>query len=65
MKTDAIFYYIFKELPQIFFEFIGKTETNLNSYEFIAPEIKQTSFRLDGVFSPLKDFPDETIYFSN
>ena len=63
MKTDAIFYYIFKELPQIFFDLIGQTETNLNNYEFIAPEIKQTSFRLDGVFSPLKDFPDETIYF--
>ena len=28
MKTDAIFYYIFKELPQIFFDLIGKTETN-------------------------------------
>lgn len=63
MKTDAIFYYLFKEFPQIFFELIGKRETLLSSYEFIAPEIKQTSFRLDGVFSPLQDFPDETIYF--
>ncbi|MDF5726373.1 MAG: Rpn family recombination-promoting nuclease/putative transposase [Rhizonema sp. PD37] len=63
MKTDAIFYTIFKEFPSIFFELIGKLDTNTNAYEFIAPEIKQRSFRLDGVFSPLEEFPDEPLYF--
>jgi predicted transposase YdaD len=52
MKTDALFYEIFKEFPNIFFEIIGKADTNTNIYEFIAPEIKQKSFRLDGVFFP-------------
>jgi predicted transposase YdaD len=47
MKTDAIFYEIFKEFPNIFFEIIGKSETNINIYEFAAPEIKQTSFTLE------------------
>ncbi|MBE9210626.1 Rpn family recombination-promoting nuclease/putative transposase [Nostoc sp. LEGE 06077] len=63
MKTDAIFYEIFKEFPKIFFEIIGKPETNTNIYEFIAPEIKQKSFRLDGVFSPLGEFTNEPLYF--
>ncbi|MEH2322058.1 MAG: Rpn family recombination-promoting nuclease/putative transposase [Nostoc sp.] len=63
MKTDAIFYEIFKEFPNIFFEIIGKPDTNTNIYEFIAPEIKQKSFRLDGVFSPLEEFPNEALYF--
>jgi predicted transposase/invertase (TIGR01784 family) len=63
MKTDAIFYEIFKEFPNIFFEIIGKPEINTNTYEFTAPEIKQKSFRLDGVFSPLEEFPNEPLYF--
>lgn len=63
MKTDAIFYEIFKEFPKIFFEVIGKPDTNIDIYEFTAPEIKQRSFRLDGVFSPQSDFPDEPLYF--
>lgn len=63
MKTDAIFYEIFKEFPSIFFEFIGKLDTNTNAYEFTAPEIKQRAFRLDGVFSPLEEFPNEPLYF--
>ena len=63
MKTDAIFYAIFKEFPSIFFEFIGKLNTNTNAYEFIAPEIKQRAFRLDGIFSPLGEFPHEPLYF--
>ncbi|QDL11362.1 hypothetical protein DP113_28995 [Brasilonema octagenarum UFV-E1] len=63
MKTDAIFYEIFKEFPNIFFEIIGKPEINTNTYEFSAPEIKQKSFRLDGVFSPLEEFSNEPLYF--
>lgn len=63
MKTDAIFYEIFKEFPNIFFEIIGKPEINTNTYEFTAPEIKQKSFRLDGVFSPLEEFSNEPLYF--
>lgn len=63
MKTDAIFYEIFKEFPNIFFEIIGKPDTNTNIYEFIAPEIKQKSFRLDGIFSPLEEFTNEALYF--
>ncbi|MCG6136014.1 MAG: Rpn family recombination-promoting nuclease/putative transposase [Nostoc sp. LLA-1] len=63
MKTDAIFYEIFKEFPYIFFEIIGEPETNTDIYSFTAPEIKQKSFRLDGVFSPLVEFPNQPLYF--
>lgn len=63
MKTDAIFYELFKEFPDIFFELINKPQTNPNIYEFTTPEIKQRSFRLDGVFSTLENFSNEPIYF--
>ncbi len=49
MKTDTIFYQLFQEFPWIFFQLIQKEETNLNAYEFIAPEIKQRTFRLAGL----------------
>ncbi|MBG1267037.1 Rpn family recombination-promoting nuclease/putative transposase [Nostoc sp. WHI] len=63
MKTDVIFYELIKELPQIFFELIDKADTNPNIYTFIAPEIKQQSFRLDGLFSTVKGFENEPLYF--
>lgn len=56
MKTDVIFYELIKELPQIFFELIDKPDTNPNIYTFIAPEVKQQSFRLDGLFTTIKGF---------
>jgi predicted transposase/invertase (TIGR01784 family) len=64
VKTDAIFSEIFQEFPNFFFELIGKLDANPSNYEFTSPEIKQTSFRLDGVFSPLEEFPQEAIYFA-
>lgn len=63
MKTDTIFYELFKEFPDIFFELIGKPDTNPSIYEFKSSEIKQSSFRLDGIFSTSENFTNEPIYF--
>ncbi|OUL23910.1 hypothetical protein BV372_29400 [Nostoc sp. T09] len=67
MKTDTIFYKLFQEFPNIFFELIGKPETNTNLYEFKSQEIKETGFRLDGIFLTLESTPEiaanEPIYF--
>lgn len=63
IKTDAIFYEIFKEIPNIFFELIGQPNINSNAYEFTAPELKQTSLRLDGVFATRQEFSNQPLYF--
>jgi predicted transposase/invertase (TIGR01784 family) len=63
MKTDALFYELIKEIPQIFFQIIGQPETNPNAYKFIAPEVKQSSFRLDGILSTLAGFEQQPLYF--
>ncbi|AFY91229.1 Rpn family recombination-promoting nuclease/putative transposase [Chroococcidiopsis thermalis] len=63
MKTDVLFYEIFKEIPNIFFELIGQPNINSNAYEFTAPELKQTSLRLDGVFSTRQEFFNQPLYF--
>lgn len=63
MKTDTLFAEILRNFPSIFFEFIGQSETNVNSYSFTSPEIKQRAFRLDGVFSPNDESFDKPLYF--
>ncbi|GFE69933.1 Rpn family recombination-promoting nuclease/putative transposase [Chroococcus sp. FPU101] len=63
MKTDAIFYQLFQEFPQIFFEIINQPNIPSHIYQFIAPEVKQRSFRLDGIFSPPEDASQYPLYF--
>ncbi|OUL34948.1 flagellar assembly protein H [Nostoc sp. T09] len=62
MKTDSIFYRLFQELPSIFFELIGNPPETANIYQFASLEIKQTAFRIDGVFLPTPD-KEIPIYF--
>ncbi len=63
MKTDTLFYQLFQEFPWIFFQLIQREPTNLNAYQFIAPEIKQRSFRLDGLFTTTEEYSDQPLYF--
>ncbi len=63
MKTDSIFYQLFQNFPSIFFELIGESATTGNAYKFSSVEIKQTAFRIDGLFLPSIDSCDQPIYF--
>jgi len=63
MKTDKLFYRIFQELPQIFFELIGESNVDASAYEFKAPELKETALRLDGVMCPKAKNRKQPIYF--
>ncbi len=55
MKADPIFYRLFQSAPEVFFELIGANPTQANTYEFRSVEIKQTAFRIDGVFIPVAE----------
>jgi predicted transposase/invertase (TIGR01784 family) len=61
VKTDSIFYRLFQELPDIFFELIGNSPETATGYEFSSVEIKQTAFRIDGVFLP--ETEESPVYF--
>ena len=52
MKTDTLFYRLFKRKPQVALELLG-LEYQGESYRFCSEEVKQTAFRLDGIFTPL------------
>ena len=61
MKTDSIFYRLFQEFPNIFFELIGNSSETATGYQFSSVEVKQTAFRIDGVFLP--ETEELPIYF--
>ncbi|MEM9274004.1 MAG: Rpn family recombination-promoting nuclease/putative transposase [Cyanobacteria bacterium P01_F01_bin.143] len=63
MKTDTLFYKLFQEFPWIFFQLIERSEIEIAAYEFIAPEIKQRAFRLDGLFTTKAEDSDLPLYF--
>ena len=62
MRTDTIFYRLFQEIPSIFFELIGESPQLCENYQFSSIEVKQTAFRIDGVFLP-QETTENPIYF--
>jgi predicted transposase/invertase (TIGR01784 family) len=63
VKTDTIFYRLFQSFPSIFFELINQPPESANAYQFSSVEVKQLSFRIDGVFLPSSNTPSLPIYF--
>lgn len=61
MKTDKLAYILLQLAPQGFFELIGRNPDDALRYEFKSVELKETAFRLDGVFIPKSD--DDITYF--
>jgi predicted transposase/invertase (TIGR01784 family) len=62
VKTDSLFYRLFSIAPSLFFELIGQEA--ISEYRFQSVEVKQTAFRIDGVFLPPPDRPDLPIFFT-
>ncbi len=52
MRRDTLFYRIFKEFPGLLFELIGNSPENAAGYRFSSVEVKEPTFRIDGVFEP-------------
>lgn len=63
MKTDIIFYRLFQEFPNIFFELISQPELPADTYQFTSVELKQLAFHLDGLFLPPPNQPNLPMYF--
>ena len=63
MKTDSVFYSIFKTSPGILFELLGQSPDLAQNYQFESIEIKQVAFRLDGVLLPKPEAKDQTLIF--
>jgi predicted transposase/invertase (TIGR01784 family) len=64
MKTDKIFYSLFQAFPELIFQLMGRDPEVAQDYQFTSIEVKELSFRLDGVFLPDESHPDYPIYFA-
>ncbi|MGK7932439.1 MAG: Rpn family recombination-promoting nuclease/putative transposase [Microcystaceae cyanobacterium] len=63
MKTDKIFYTLFQLFPDLLFQLIGESTEMAQYYEFKSIEVKELDFRLDRIFFPDENRPDDPIYF--
>lgn len=61
MHTDTIFYQIFLTFHTLLFELLGQPTENAEGYHFTSAEVKEKSFRFDGIFMP--DSVEKPIYF--
>ena len=61
MKTDTLFYKIFQTFPQLVFQLLDRDV--VPGYAFTSVEVKEKSFRFDGIFMPPIDAVNEPIYF--
>jgi predicted transposase YdaD len=53
MRRDTIFYQLFVQSPALLFDLIPNPPADPTGYTFDSIEVKETSFRIDGVFLPL------------
>ena len=63
MKTDSLFYRLFQSAPTLFFELIGQFPVQAERYIFRSVELKQTAFRIDGIFLPPPEATNPRVYF--
>jgi predicted transposase/invertase (TIGR01784 family) len=61
MRRDSIFYQLFRQSPTLLFSLISEPPEDAESYVFEAVEVKETAFRLDGIFLPPS--PMGIVYF--
>ncbi|MEO1520365.1 MAG: Rpn family recombination-promoting nuclease/putative transposase [Cyanobacteria bacterium J06633_2] len=62
MKTDSLFYELFQTCPSLLFELIDDPNPNADGYTFRSIELKQTAFRIDGVFLLEARMTDAPVY---
>jgi predicted transposase/invertase (TIGR01784 family) len=56
MRRDTIFYQLFRQSPTLLFDLISQPPEDAKLYTFDSVEVKETSFRMDGVFLPPTPF---------
>ncbi len=65
VKTDSIFYQLFKIYPDSFFQLIDREpQVRQGGYKFSSVEVKALSRRIDGIFLPQKRNRACPIYFT-
>ncbi|MCY7393241.1 MAG: DUF2887 domain-containing protein [Leptolyngbyaceae cyanobacterium CAN_BIN12] len=64
MRRDSIWYKLFKQILGLLFDLTGEVPPNADRYRFDSVEVKESSFRIDGVFLPPEDALSQSIFFA-
>ncbi|MEH1903183.1 MAG: Rpn family recombination-promoting nuclease/putative transposase [Nostoc sp.] len=64
MRRDTIFYKLFKQFPGLLFELVDEPPAEAENYQFESVEVKETAFRIDGVFLPPPNAVSKTVFFA-
>lgn len=64
MRRDAIFYTIFQRFPSLLFELIDDRPPDADHYRFESVEVKEPTFRIDGVFLPPENASFKVVFFA-
>ncbi|BAZ31855.1 hypothetical protein NIES4074_43280 [Cylindrospermum sp. NIES-4074] len=64
MRRDSIFYKLFKQFPGLLFELVDEPPPEAESYQFESVEVKETAFRIDGVFLPPDNAVSKVVFFA-
>lgn len=62
MKTDKLYYQIFLTQPALLAELIPGLPADCQ-FEYVAPVVKESEFRLDGLLMPLTEDPTVPVIF--
>jgi predicted transposase YdaD len=62
MKTDKLYYQIFLSYPALLADLIPGLPANCE-FEYVAPVVKESEFRLDGLLMPLTENPEVPVIF--
>jgi predicted transposase/invertase (TIGR01784 family) len=63
MKTDSLFYKLFNYAPSLLFDLVDLQIADTTGYQFRSEEIKQTAFRIDGLFVPAAENKAQPLVF--
>jgi predicted transposase/invertase (TIGR01784 family) len=63
MRRDSIFYKLFKQFPGLLFDLVDEPPAEAERYQFESVEVKETAFRIDGVFLPPDDAASKVVFF--
>jgi predicted transposase/invertase (TIGR01784 family) len=63
VKRDAIFYQLFQRSPSLFFSLLEQPPPEASGYRFESVEVKEPTFRIDGVFLPPETASPQVVFF--
>jgi predicted transposase/invertase (TIGR01784 family) len=64
VRRNAIYYQLFQRFPSLFFTLLDQPPPQAGEYRFESVEVKEPTFRIDGVFLPPESASPRLVFFT-